>query len=76
MAMRLDDALARRMRIELEDRQRGAGVVEQVSSLMAGELGWSSATTNAEIEEYTRAVQRSLADEGLMQIASQSSAGQ
>ncbi|HEY7976475.1 MAG TPA: glycerol-3-phosphate dehydrogenase/oxidase, partial [Ktedonobacterales bacterium] len=65
MAMRLDDALARRMRIELEDRDRGAGVVEQVAGLMAGELGWSPATVSAEIEQYTRAVRRSLVDEGL-----------
>ncbi len=71
MAMRLDDALARRMRIELEDRDRGAGVVTEVAGLMAAELGWSPATTSAQIEAYTRAVQRSLADEGLAQIAGQ-----
>lgn len=71
MAMRLDDTLARRMRIELEDRRRGAGVAEEVSSLMASELGWSPAVASAEIEEYTRAVRRSLTDEGLLQIASQ-----
>jgi glycerol-3-phosphate dehydrogenase len=71
MAMRLDDTLARRMRIELEDRDRGAGVVEQVAGLMADELDWPPATVSAEIEQYTRAVQRSLADEGLAQIAGQ-----
>jgi glycerol-3-phosphate dehydrogenase len=71
MAMRLDDTLARRMRVELEDRQRGVGVAEEASSLMANELGWSPAAVSAEIEEYTRAVRRSLTDEGLLQIASQ-----
>lgn len=38
---------------------------------MASELGWSPAVASAEIEEYTRAVRRSLTDEGLLQIASQ-----
>lgn len=69
MALRLDDALARRMRIDLEDRERGAGVVTEVANLMAGELGWSPSTVSAEIEGYTSAVQRSLADEGLAPIA-------
>ncbi|HEX8995586.1 MAG TPA: glycerol-3-phosphate dehydrogenase/oxidase [Ktedonobacterales bacterium] len=68
MAMRLDDALARRMRIELEDRDRGAGVVTEVANLMAGALGWSPATTTAQIESYTHAVRQSLVDEGLAEM--------
>ena len=71
MAMRLEDTLARRMRIELEDRDRGAGVVDEVARLMAAELDWSPATISSETEGYTRAVQRSLAEEGLAQIAGQ-----
>jgi len=71
MALRLEDALARRMRIDLEDRERGAGVVAEVASLMAGELGWSPSIVSAEVAGYTSAVQRSLADEGLAQIAGQ-----
>lgn len=71
MAMRLEDALARRMRIELEDRDRGAGVVTEVANLMAGELGWSPSFTTSEIEQYTHAVQQSLAEEGLVEIAGQ-----
>ncbi len=71
MAMRLEDTLARRMRIELEDRDRGAGIVDEVAQLMAAELDWSPATISAETEGYTRAVRRSLAEEGLAQIAGQ-----
>jgi glycerol-3-phosphate dehydrogenase len=71
MALQLEDALSRRLRIELEDRDRGAGVVEAVANLMADELGWSPATVSAQIEQYTRAVQRSLSDEGLLEIAGQ-----
>lgn len=69
MAMRLEDTLARRMRIELEDRARGAGVVTEVANLMAGELGWSASVVASEIEQYTSAVRRSLSDEGLAEIA-------
>lgn len=71
MAMRLDDALARRMRIELEDRDRGSGVVAEVANLMAGELGWPQATTAAQVEGYTHAIQLSLTEEGLVEIAGQ-----
>ncbi len=71
MAMRLEDALARRMRIELEDRARGAGAVAEVAGLMATELGWSPSVVSAEIEQYTSAVRQSLTDEGLAQIAGQ-----
>lgn len=71
MAMRLEDALARRMRIELEDRARGAGAVAEVAGLMAAELGWSPSVVGAEVEQYTSAVRQSLAEEGLAQIAGQ-----
>ena len=71
MALRLDDALSRRMRIDLEDRDRGAGVVAEVAQLMAGELGWAAPEVNAQVVQYTRAVQRSLSEEGLVKIAGQ-----
>jgi glycerol-3-phosphate dehydrogenase len=71
MALRLDDALARRMRIELEDQVRGVGVATQVAGLMAGELGWAPSEIAAQVEGYASAIQRSLAAEGLLQIAGQ-----
>ena len=65
MAMRLDDALARRVRIELEDRDRGAGVAAEIARLMAGELGWTPEQAQAEADSYIAAVRGSLAEEGL-----------
>ncbi|HEX8983384.1 MAG TPA: glycerol-3-phosphate dehydrogenase/oxidase [Ktedonobacterales bacterium] len=71
MAIHLNDALARRMRIELEDHERGAGIVSVVAGLMAEELGWEPTETQDQIDQYTRAIKRSLATEGLLQIAGQ-----
>ncbi len=55
MALHLSDILARRMPIDLEDRDRGAGVVDEVARLMAAELGWSPSVVSAEIQAYLRA---------------------
>ncbi|HLG75382.1 MAG TPA: glycerol-3-phosphate dehydrogenase/oxidase, partial [Ktedonobacteraceae bacterium] len=41
MAMTPGDVLAHRTSIELEDKQRGLGVIDEVAALMARELGWS-----------------------------------
>jgi glycerol-3-phosphate dehydrogenase len=71
MAIHLNDTLARRMRIELEDHERGAGIVSVVAGLMAEELGWEPTETHDQIDQYTRAIKRSLTTEGLLQIAGQ-----
>src|SRR6266446_6434516 len=65
MAMTLEDALARRTRIILEDGARGVGVAPEVAALMARELDWSGDQTNAQVERYRALVGHQLAAEGL-----------
>jgi glycerol-3-phosphate dehydrogenase len=65
MAMTLEDMLARRTRIILEDGARGAGIAPQVAAMMARELGWSSDQTNSQVEQYGALVRHQLESEGL-----------
>ncbi len=65
MAMMLEDVLARRTRLILEDGARGAGIAPEVADLMAGELGWSKEQTNAQVERYRALVDHQLEAEGL-----------
>ena len=65
MAMMLEDVLARRTRIILEDADRGAGIAPEVAALMADELGWSSDHTRAQVEKYRALVGHQLEAEGL-----------
>ena len=65
MAMTLEDVLARRTRIILEDAARGAGVAAEIAALMAGELNWSSDQTRAQVERYRALVGHQLEAEGL-----------
>src|SRR6266571_3342771 len=65
MAMKLEDVLARRTRIMLEDAERGAGIAPEVAALMAPELGWSSDYTQAQVEQYRALVDHQLEAEGL-----------
>lgn len=60
MAMTLDDVLARRTSIILEDRDRGAGIVEEVAALMAKELDWSPEQQKAMIDVYRAALQQQM----------------
>jgi glycerol-3-phosphate dehydrogenase len=65
LALTLEDLLARRLRIAIEDRTRGLGVAAQVASLMAVELGWSEeerAMRLAAYDLYVRAEAGPLAD--------------
>ncbi len=52
MALTLEDVLARRTRIAIEDHQRGAEVAEEVAELMALQLGWSAGQTREQINSY------------------------
>ena len=52
MAMTPYDVLARRTSIILEDREHGAGVVDDVAALMAKELGWSPEQQKAMVDDY------------------------
>ena len=60
MAMTLHDVLARRTSIILEDRDRGAGIVEDVAALMAKELDWSPEQQKAMIDAYRSALQQQM----------------
>jgi len=68
MAMTLEDMLARRTRIILEDGARGVGIAPQVAALMARELGWSSDQTNSQVEQYRALVSHQLESEGLQRV--------
>jgi len=70
MAMTPYDVLARRTSITLEDRQRGLGVVEDVASLLVGELGYTSEQQQSMIEAYRIAMEEQLAAEKMLQAAS------
>ncbi len=63
MALTLEDVLARRLRIAIEDRQRGLGVVADVANLMARELGWSASERERQIGAYRAWAEQ----EGLME---------
>jgi glycerol-3-phosphate dehydrogenase len=56
MALTLEDLLARRLHISLEDRARGLGVAAEVASLMAQELGWSDEELAARLAAYDKYV--------------------
>jgi glycerol-3-phosphate dehydrogenase len=65
MAMTLEDVLARRTRIILEDGARGVGVAPEVAALMARELGWSSDQANSQVQLYRALVDHQLEAEDL-----------
>jgi glycerol-3-phosphate dehydrogenase len=65
MALTLEDMLARRLHLALEDRARGLGAAEEVAALMAKELGWSAEERAVQLsayQEYIRAEAGPLAD--------------
>ena len=68
MAMTLEDVLARRTRIMLEDAERGAGIAPEVAALLAPELGWSSDYTQAQVEQYRALVDHQREAEGLRRV--------
>ena len=62
-AVRLDDVLSRRTRITIETRDRGAAAAPHAAALMAPELGWDPARTQAETERYLAMIAADLAAE-------------
>jgi glycerol-3-phosphate dehydrogenase len=52
MALTLDDVLARRFRLAMELRDRGASIAPRVADLLGGELGWDEARRAVEVETY------------------------
>lgn len=65
MALHLDDTLARRTRIELEARDRGASVAATAARLMAAELDWTPEQERAEVAGYISELRRDELAEGL-----------
>jgi glycerol-3-phosphate dehydrogenase len=53
MAMTLEDMLARRTRIILQDRTNGLCCAEEVSHIMASELRWSEPERARQLDSYT-----------------------
>jgi glycerol-3-phosphate dehydrogenase len=58
--MTLDDVLARRLHLGIEDWSHGTDAAPAVAQVMARELGWSAAEAAAQVEAY-RASTRQLA---------------
>lgn len=56
-ALHLDDVLARRMRISIEDAQRGNLAASSAASLMAAELGWSDQRRSSEVRHWYERVE-------------------
>lgn len=56
-ARHLDDAIARRTRISIEEFHRGSDVAEEVASLMGGVLGWDDEQRAREVDHYVKRVQ-------------------
>jgi len=63
MAMTPHDILARRTSIQLQDYQRGLGIVDEVTALMAQELHWSHEQQQAMIEAYRLSIKQHIAAE-------------
>jgi glycerol-3-phosphate dehydrogenase len=53
LALTLEDVLARRTRIAIEERSRGTACAVDVADVMAAELGWSPAERTRQIAAYT-----------------------
>ncbi|MFL6145000.1 MAG: glycerol-3-phosphate dehydrogenase/oxidase [Labedaea sp.] len=51
-ALDLDDVLARRTRIAIEQPERGLAAVEEVAGLICAHLGWDPAARAAAVESY------------------------
>lgn len=55
-ALHLEDILVRRVRLDLEQRDRGLSSAKEIISLVADELGWDEATQAKEYETYAARV--------------------
>ncbi len=63
MAMTPSDILTHRTSIILEDQRRGLDIVDEVASIMAGELNWSPAQQQVLVESYRSIVEEQMAAE-------------
>src|SRR5690606_22585290 len=56
-AQHLDDVLVRRTRVAIESFDRGVAAARPAAQLMAGELGWTVARVEEEVDHYLRRVE-------------------
>lgn len=63
MAMTPADFLARRTAIVLEDRQRGQGILDEVTRLMAAEFNWPSGAQQELMQTYRSTIQQQVLSE-------------
>ena len=63
-AAHLDDVLLRRVRLDIEHRDRGLGAAAEVLAVMAPLLGWSAAEVETERAAYAERVAQIAAAEG------------
>ena len=56
-ALHLEDVLIRRVRLDLEAKDRGLAAAEEIISIMAPELGWDEATQQRELATYRKRVE-------------------
>jgi glycerol-3-phosphate dehydrogenase len=56
-ALHLEDILARRMRIAMEEWDSGAAAAPEVARLVAPVLGWDDVTIDREVEQYLLTIQ-------------------
>lgn len=57
-ALSLDDVLARRTRIAMGLRDRGASIAPRVAAILGAELGWGENRQALEVESYLRSAHR------------------
>jgi glycerol-3-phosphate dehydrogenase len=65
MAIHLDDVLSRRTRASIQQASAAARAARGVASIMAAELGWDEARTDAEITGFVAGIESELAAAGL-----------
>jgi glycerol-3-phosphate dehydrogenase len=58
LARSVDDVLARRVRLAMQLRDRGASIVSRVADLMGDELGWDEARRALEASTYLASAER------------------
>lgn len=56
-ALHLEDVLIRRVRLDLEAKDRGLAAAEEIISIMAPELGWDETTQQRELATYRKRVE-------------------
>jgi glycerol-3-phosphate dehydrogenase len=62
-ARHLEDVISRRTRAVLDAPQRGRDALDEVAALLAGPLGWDTATARREVEEYRAQIEADAAAE-------------